>query len=238
MSVGYLGSSGTGDLVSVTSRAAAIPAGAAADDIMIAYLVRWGSTTPGAVTAPGGFTRKDFFKSGDNQAECSVWWKRLTGADSGTYSFSWTGALWSGLDVVGVTGGVTTGDPLGPLSTWVGTAGNYGSLSVTTVDEPFLLWLGYNDTSSAHTPPTNYTELLDHDCYTTAYRIPATTGTQIASGASVTSSSLSAAGLIDVLPAPTGPTYNPPTGMPPNDPVDVASVAQPLIALGIAQDNS
>lgn len=36
----------------------------------------------------------------------------------------------------------------------------------------------------------------------------------------------------------TGPGYNPPTGMPPNNQVSVASVAQPLIALGIPQDNS
>lgn len=206
MPITYRNGSNTGNDASVTSRAPAVPAGVQANDVAIVFLSRWGGTNP-AVTTPAGFTRLAFQGlSGDSVAKIDVFWKRLTGADTGTYSFSWTGAMWSSAETLAFVGVKTTGDPVNGLwNTWTGTAGTFGSTSVTTSFAPALAWNSYNDTSGTHTPPTGFTETADADCGSAAYRIPGTTGVQTASGGSVTSSSPAAAVLIALEPAAAGP---------------------------------
>jgi len=196
----YRSSSNTGNDSNVSSQAPAVPAGAVAGDVVVVVLSRWGNTS--AVTAPAGFTDwGTAYLSGDSAANIRIYWKRLTGSDSGTYTFSWTGSAWSHAHVFCHSGRVATGNPIEAVNGWSGTAGSFGSTAVTTATIPDLIWSTYNDSNGTHTPPTGYTEVADFDSGSAAYKIGTATGSQTASGGSVTSSSPSAAILIALSPA-------------------------------------
>lgn len=198
MAVTFRSSSNTGNDANTTSKAPAVPAGAAIGDVMVAVLSRW-TTATAFTTVPTGFTDwGTTYLSGDSQANVHVFWKRLTGADTGTYTWAWTagGNDWSHCHVFCFSGCVASGVPIEAANGWAGTAGTYGSTSVTTATQPGLIWSTYNDTSGTHTPPTGFTEVIDFDSGSGAWLVPGTTGTQTASGGSVTSSSSAAAVLI------------------------------------------
>lgn len=207
MAVGYRSHSNTGNSTSSTSRAPAVPTGAAAGDVVVVFLHRWESINP-VVTAPSGFTRKAQYTAGDGVAKIDVWWKRLTGSDAGTYSFSWTGSMFAAAHAICMTGVVSTGDPIEAINNWFGTAPPFGSTSVTTATIPGLLWYAYNDTGGTHTPPTSpvFTELADADCDTSAYRLPGTTGTFTVTGGTTTGGDSSAAVLVALAAEPAGGT--------------------------------
>lgn len=198
MAVAFRSSSNTGNDANTTSKAPAVPAGAAIGDVMVAVLSRW-TTATAFTTVPSGFTDwGTTYLSGDSQANVHVFWKRLTGADTGTYTWAWTagGNDWSHCHVFCFSGCVASGVPIEAANGWAGTAGAFGSTSVTTATQPGLIWSTYNDTSGTHTPPTGFTEVIDFDSGSGAWLVPGTTGTQTASGGSVTSSSSAAAVLI------------------------------------------
>ncbi len=204
MAVGYRSSSNTGNDDIVSSLSPAVPAGAASGDVMVAILTRWGGINP-AVTAPSGFTEFGAqVVNGD--AKMNTYWKRLTGADAGTYAFSWGSDMWSHVHCFCMTGVKASGDPIDSnRSSWTGTAGTFGSTQVTTSFAPGLVWSGYNDSGGTHTPPTNFTEVIDFDSGAAAYYLPGTSGTHTATGASVTSSSNAIAVLIALEPEPPPP---------------------------------
>ena len=203
MAVGFRQASNSGAAVSGTSRATNVPAGAAVDDIAVCWLGQWESSFTPTVTPPTGFTQKGAtWSSGNGQAKNSVWWKRLTAADTGTYSFSWTGGSgWTTVQCALFTGCITTGDPWDAVATPVtGTFGSITSMSVTVTNAgSALFWCVYNDSSGTHTPPTSFTETADVDCGSMAYRLVGA-GSQSASGASITSSSAAGAWLGALLP--------------------------------------
>lgn len=208
MAISYRSTSGTGDSQSISTIAPAVPAGATTDDIVIVYLERWfGNTSDSAVTAPSGFTQAgSTVASGDNFAKISVWWKRLTATDSGTYSFSWTGATWTTAQAICLTGAVTSGDPIGSqFTSAAGTYGTFATLSLTLATAgDALVWGVYNDTAGAHTPPTSFTEIQEADCGSLAYYLPNTAGSVSAANGSVASSSPAAAVLLAVATASGG----------------------------------
>jgi len=192
MPVAFRSSSDSGNSVTVTSRATNVPAGAAVDDIAVCWLGQWQSGSTPTVTPPTGFTQKGAtWSSGDGAAKNSIWWKRLTAADTGTYSFSWSGSFWTTLQCALFSGCATSGDPWDAVATPVtGTFGSVTSMSVTMSDPGGgLFWCVYNDSAGTHTPPTGFTEAADVDSGSMAWRIPAASGSQSASGASITSSS-------------------------------------------------
>lgn len=210
MAVGYRSFTNTGNSTSSTSRAPAVPAGAASGDVVVAFLHRWDASINPAVTAPSGFTRKAQYTSIDGLAKIDAWWKRLTGSDAGTYSFSWTGSMFAAAHAICMTGAIATGDPIESINNWAGTSPPFGSTSVTTVGAPGLLWYAYSDTGGTHTPPTGFTELGDADCDTSAYRIPGAAGTNTATGGSTTGGGSSAAVLVALSPdggVPTAPIF-------------------------------
>lgn len=203
MAVAYRSSSNTGSETSASSRAPAVPSGAASGDVVIVFLERWGGNP--AITAPSGFTDwGTTYNSGDAASNIHVFWKRLTGSDAGTYSFSWTGSLWSHAYAICFTGVIASGTPIEAVNGWAGTAGTFGSTSVTTATIPGLVWTCYNDTGGTHTPPTGYTEVADNDCGSLAYLIGSGTGTQAASSGSVTTSSPATAVLVALKPTTGG----------------------------------
>lgn len=210
MAVGFRSSSNTGNDANTTTKTLPVPSGAAAGDVVTVVLSRWTNTA--AITAPSGFFDWGItYNSGDGQANVHILWKRLTGADAGNYVFSWTAGSndWSHAHGFCMTGVISTGTPIEAVNNWAGTAGTFGSTSVTTASIPGLIWSTYNDSSGTHSPPTSgsWTEVIDFDSGSGAYLLPAASGTQTASGGSVTSSSPAAAVLIALTPEPAGGSF-------------------------------
>ena len=202
MAIGVRSTSNTGNDASVSQISPAVPSGAAADDVVVAVLTRWENGTNPAVTPPSGFTHAGTQVIG-GEAKLDIYWKRLTGADTGTYLFSWGTAMWSHVHCFCMTGVKLSGDPIGSnISTWTGTADTYGTTQLTTSFAPGLIWSGYNDSAGTHTPPTNFTEVIDFDSGVGAYYLPGAAGTYSAANASVTSSSNAIAVLIGLEPEP------------------------------------
>jgi len=201
MAVGYRSSSNTGNDSNASSQAPAVPSGAVVDDVMVAIVTRWAGSNP-AITPPSGFSQiGSQVVNGD--AKMDIFWKRLAATDVGTYAFSWGSAMWSHVHCFCMTGVKTSGDPIGSnIATWTGTAGTFGSIQLTTSFAPGLVWSGYNDSAGTHTPPTNFTEVIDFDSGAGSYYLPGSTGANTAASASVTSSSNAIAALIALEPQP------------------------------------
>lgn len=147
----------------------AVPASAATDDIAI-LVVNIDGTGHGTITWPSGFTLLDnsTVASPDGHTQACAW-KRLTGADSGNYTVSWTGSN----DVVGqcdlFSGRHTSNPPVVSVAT--DTTANSSPISVnatgvTAVAGDDLMWIGGLDaTSNVHSPscapPSTFTERQD-----------------------------------------------------------------------------
>ena len=151
--------------VNASTAAFAVPTGAAADEIMVVGMYLEGTA---AVTPPTGFTQKSrpTTGSGGSDHDLIVFWKRCTGADSGTYSFSWTGGLWREGACVRISGCVTSGDPFNVVGTNASTTAGSGvtpaSSNTTTVTDTLQLFVGSNFNGGAWTPPSGYTERVDN----------------------------------------------------------------------------
>jgi hypothetical protein len=152
-----------------TSAAIPVPTGAAVDDIAVVGVYKENTNAIG--TVPSGFTLKaSMTTSGASRGTLYVYWKRLTAADSGTYTFGWSGggantfragacALFSGC--------ITTGDPFdGTVGTAESTT-TVATLNVSTSPtgsggDAIGFWTNFTGGNS-YTPPTNYTERQDLD---------------------------------------------------------------------------
>lgn len=198
MAVAFRSSSQTGTSDAfITSINVPVPASAAANDIAIVAIEQWESANP-AVTPPAGFTALTPVVSGSQKLK--IFWKRLTGADTGNYTFSWTGSQWSMGHCILLTGGITSGDPVEATNTATATDTNVPSTSVTTATEPFLGHFIANENASTGTPPTNYTETRDGDYLKSNYRVPAATGSHTASGGTLSTSTLMLVELVAIKP--------------------------------------
>jgi hypothetical protein len=200
--VQYRSSSNTGNAVgAVTSRAPAVPAGATTNDIVLVFLDLWDGSADPTVTPPAGFTQKYKVSAGTG-VKSYCFWKRLTGADAGTYSFTWgaTG-MFATADAMCFSGCITTGDPIGSnFNTATANSSTFPNTTVSPAYIPGLAWHGYNDTGGTHTPPTGYTEAVDVDCATDAYFLPVAAGPYTATAATVSTSSDILAGLVALQP--------------------------------------
>src|SRR6185503_13236354 len=160
----YYNPGGTG-----TSAAIPVPASVAANDIIEVHLYIESTAT---VTPPTGFTEKTpsspISATGPGAHTHRIFWKRPTGADSGTYSFTWTGAAYREGFALRFTGCVTSGDP---YDTGAG-APNSAQASADSTTTPavslttqgadrLLSWAGTNFTGGNWTPPTSFTERAD-----------------------------------------------------------------------------
>jgi hypothetical protein len=209
----------TGNATSVTSRAPTVPAGAAVDDVMILYLDLWvsGGADP-TPTVPSGFTQV-YKITGGTGVKSRCYWKRLTGADAGTYAISWTGAQYAMAHVIRCTGVTTSGDPIGAnFNTATATSTTFPTTTVSPAYAPGLLWHGYSDSPATHLPPTSFTELNDVDCGTDAWRVPGSAGTWTAPAATTSVSSAINAGLIALDPGGGAAAIPPIIVMPPRRP--------------------
>ena len=143
-----------------TSAAVPVPASVAADDVILVYLYKENTA---AITQPAGFTQvtNSPIATTGSVSQQSVWWKRATGNDTGTYTFTWTGAAWTEGVALRFTGCVTSGDPT--------EVNNFAQVSTATATSPavsgtvagserLLVWGGTNfDGGGTVTAPTGFT---------------------------------------------------------------------------------
>lgn len=162
-----------------TSAAVPVPTGAASGDIAVVGLYMESTAT---VTPPSGFTSKaDLRTSASARGGLVVYWKRLTAADSGTYSFTWTGSTWRGA-VCGLwSGRIASGDPFdGTVGTAESTSGvttlNVSTSPASANGDAVGMWTNFNGGAS-WTAPTNYTEQQDTNVITLDSRDAVASGT-------------------------------------------------------------
>jgi len=177
-----------------------VPSGAATDDIALLVVELNGSANP-AITWPSGFTEK--INVSNTDLKLKVAWKRLTGADAGNYSLTYTsgGEFRQGQCIL-LTGAVATGDPIEVSNTaQADGVTSVPSVSVTTATSLFLVHLASILNFRVSTAPTSYTRVQDANYLDTSYRIVGATGSQTASGGTVASNTDHLVALLAVLPA-------------------------------------
>jgi hypothetical protein len=197
--VSYIDSTTTGNTALASSRAVPVPVGTVVDDVVVVRLSRWESINP-AVTTPGApWVARTQAVNGSGKIDTFL--KRLTATDSGTYTFSWTGSMWT-------TGQATLYrgvDPAANLATVsLTSATNSGTawpaMTLNGLADGALDWHGYSESGGTHTPPTSWTEVEDNDSDDSAYRI-ITAGNFTTSGGA---SSVSSSNIVSMLHLPAG----------------------------------
>lgn len=204
------GSSNTADIP--------VPSSVAADNIIV-VLMYVGAT--GLTVSPAS----GFVEAPDSPVVCSgggqshdlhVFWKRATGADSGTYPFPITGGVsWRTAVALRCTGVITTGNPwdvTNAAANIAGGANTPGVSDTTTGGDELWIWAASTWTSTTSTPPSGFAEILDATP-NSGSTLTAATKDQISIGSSGTvqgqfasNSSAQAAWLGALIPA-VAPTY-------------------------------
>lgn len=152
-----------------TSAAVPVPAGAAVGDIVTVGIYKENGN---AVTAPDGtWTQKAALTtSATTRGSLYVFWKRLTAADTGTYTFTWTGNVWRSAAAGCHSGRASSGDPFDGT---VGTAESTTTVSTLNVStspaaangDAVGFWTNFNG-GAGFTAPTGYTERQDSSVIT------------------------------------------------------------------------
>ena len=179
------GSAGSHLLGATASSAAVpVPSGVAAGDVILVHLYKQNTN---AVTPPAGFTEIGTAQQTTGSViSHHVFWKRATGADSGTYSFTWTGSNWRAALATRYTGCVSTGNPYdsgggapnGAARSSSGTTTPAVSLTTQGPDR-LLVWSGTNFNSGAWTMPSGFTAVESDqadELSSTAYKAQAAAG--------------------------------------------------------------
>lgn len=178
-----------------------VPAGASAGDVVVAGIGQWSSPWD-AVTPPTGFTLAASFEN--NPVKVSVYWKRLTGSDTGNYAFVKSGGGWWNGFAAALSGVVTSGDP---ITTYFAAGGAYNATfpNLTISDVPYapgLVWAAYNESAApGGNPPTGFTSAVKSSYGRLAYQIPGVSGDQAATGATIGSTMQVVQALVAVAPA-------------------------------------
>lgn len=144
-----------------TTGAAAVPAGTAAGKVALLHLYIENTDT---ITWPSGFTEcasSPVVVTGAKAHNHHVAWKRLTGADSGTYAMSWTTSAYREAVATLYSGCATTGTPLEVLGAALNAADSTTTPAVsgaTGGPDRLLVWSGTNWNEGAWTAPGSYTK--------------------------------------------------------------------------------
>lgn len=186
-----------------SSIAVPVPAGAAANDVaLVAIEMWWDSGADPTVTPAPGFTMViNEVRAATGNQRLKVFWKRLSGADSGSWTFTWDLTQWRMAHALLVTGAALSGDPIAATNTATAVSASQPDTSLSTVTEPFLAHFVANaNATTQDVVPSGYTEERDGDYLKSNYRVPGTTGTHIASGGTVSASTALVVGLLAVAP--------------------------------------
>lgn len=201
MAVAFRSSSATGTSDAyVQSAVIPVPAGVAANDIIIVKLEMW-ETAAATVTAPSGFTQFVDFTSGNSKLK--MFWKRTTGADTGSYTFTWVGNQWTMGHAEAWSGCKTSGTPVTAGAVVTATSTSIPTHSVTVAfSNPGLSSAVANENlANVTTPPTGFTEREDGDYLHTMTMVGSGTGTFNAASGVVAASTLIIAVLVALEPA-------------------------------------
>jgi hypothetical protein len=153
-------------LASATSSTANIPvpAGVQNESVVLCF-IRHVSATITVNSLPSGFTEapgSPAVAGGAVTTSWNVFWKRATGADSGTYDFGLSGSVSRSAIAVLYSGCITSGSPIDVDNIYEGTdfSTSLGPVAVTTTGDNELLvsaaaiW----DLDRTFTPPTSFVE--------------------------------------------------------------------------------
>lgn len=150
-----------------------VPAGVAANDIILALIYTDPSTTTATppdgtwTAAPGSPVTQ-----GANQ-ELNVYWKRATGADTGTYTFTLSGGSpWRKCIAANYKNCIASGNPINTDTTGVSGTGTAPSLSLTTtVTNTLMVWIGFIFGGGTCATPAGFTvdQSMDVSVDNTAY---------------------------------------------------------------------
>lgn len=144
-----------------TSVSVAVPAGVADKDIVVLVLSS-DDAAMGTPTWPSGFTQLDKRSFGTDGQSCAVAWKRLTGADTGTYTVGNTGAYGCDISALAFSGRDTTNPPVLGSSTSSNNTGSSVSVTGLTVvagdDLLFAMLPDSTASTSVFTQPSGYTQ--------------------------------------------------------------------------------
>lgn len=159
--------SGTG----ATTAPIVVPSGVTAGQIIVAVLYIESTV---AVTPPLDFVECAASPIGavaPGLHRIRVYWRRASGADAGTYTFSWTGSIYREGFALRYTGAVTSGDPWDTGAGAPNSAARSSDATATpavslTTQGPDrkLIWVGSNVAGGAGTPPSaggTWTERAD-----------------------------------------------------------------------------
>jgi hypothetical protein len=201
---------------SSATAAVPVPAGTASGQIAVVGLYKESTS---AVTPPAGFTQKvALTTSATARGGLHVFWKRLTAADSGTWSFTWTGAVFRGA-VAGLwSGRIATGDPFDGTvgtaeGTVTGTTLNVSTSPASANGDALGMWTSFNSGAS-FTPPASYTERQDTlNCLTLDTRDAVTSGStgSISATSNVTDFMKAFLGVLAASTGAAGPSARPRT---------------------------
>lgn len=156
---------------SAATAAVPVPAGMAAGHIVLVGIYK---ESTAVVTPPDGTWTELTPVNAATDHSGHLFWKRATGADSGTYSFSWTGAAWRVADAIRISGVFTSGSPfdtgtglpVGAVDN--GSVVNTPNVALTTFGvDRLLAWFATSFSEFAWTPPLNFTERADNSDPTT-----------------------------------------------------------------------
>lgn len=190
MAVAYRSSSRRANALVTAPQSLTVPSGTTTDDITIVCISVWNEGGTHTLTGGNGTWskfREYSYATTTGTQYLSFWWKRATGADSGSYTFGgWSGSQWIEACAISFSGiSNTTTNPVEAEHHQDNTGtNNYPTVSVTTADsDPMLVFLGEQYTPGASTPPTNWTEVQDgSETLALSYRLPAASGTYSTSG--------------------------------------------------------
>ncbi len=204
--------SGSGDTFT-SSKTTAVPTGSAIDDVAVLTGDVWTAGATPTVTWPSGFTEitaaHTTAATGDGTQHTFAAWKRLTAADSGNYSVSFSATVWNNVQCSTWIGCLASGDPVEAVNTNSGTSGTTIATTAVTVATLALL-LHFSTTYQAvtATPPVGWTELQDSSVNHLNYQVAALTGTYTATGGTYSASSPQCVALIAIKPATSGTAMN------------------------------
>lgn len=144
-------------LATATDAVISVPSSVQSDDIVVVCVYIENNTK--TITPDTGFTQKYGPDSVPASHHTYWFWKRLTAADSGSYTFSWTGAEPRQAVAVAFSGRVTSGDPFGAgthQSSALGTTA-FPDLSITAEEgaDAIAMYSAWN--SGTLTSPTGFT---------------------------------------------------------------------------------
>lgn len=203
--------SGSADTLS-TSKTVAVPTGAAIDDIAILIVDQWTSAAERTAAATGfteitaaHATRTTVGTAGTQTIR--MFWKRLTAADTGNYTVTFTGgSTWNLVHCVMLSGGLTSGDPIEVVNT-ANAASGYPTTSFTVATLAALVNAAATFNGITTTPPTSFTEQQDTNVLHTNTWILTSAGAITASGGGVSAApDTIVVAMIAVMPASGGGT--------------------------------